>query len=120
MLYSALDGPSPAAFVAPFPWTGVRWQVSDNQAGVYPRWRSDGKEIYYFDYSQIVAVEVDGSGPTFHVGSSKPLFRIPVRGINREYAPTRDGKRFIAIALSESSSQSLTVVQNWPAELKAR
>ena len=32
--------------------------------------------------------------------------------------PTHDGQRFIAVTPSEGSSQSLTLVQNWPAELK--
>jgi hypothetical protein len=47
------------------------------------------------------------------------LFRLPMRGtIAREYAPSRDGQRFLAVTPSEGSSQSLTLVQNWPAELK--
>jgi len=47
------------------------------------------------------------------------LFRLPLRGtIAREYAPSHDGQRFIAIMPSEGSSQTLTLFQNWPAELK--
>ena len=37
------------------------------------------------------------------------LFRLPLRGIiAREYAPSHDGQRFIAVSPSEGSSQSLT------------
>ncbi len=116
--YVGQEGGRPEVFVAPFPWTGAKWQVS-NGGGAGPRWRADGKELYYFDLNGIRAVEVDGAGSAFEVGSSKFLFRLPLRGIiAREYASTRDGQRFIAVTPSEGSTQSLTLVQNWPAELK--
>jgi serine/threonine protein kinase len=116
--YVAQEAGRPEVFVAPFPWTGAKWQVS-NGGGAGPRWRGDGKELFYFDLNGITAVEVDGSGSAFQVAGSKLLFRLPLRGIiAREYAPSRDGQRFIAVSPSEGSSQSLTLVQNWPVELK--
>ena len=116
--YVAQEGGRPEVFVAPFPWTGAKWQVS-NGGGAGPRWRADGKELFYFDFNGVTAVEVDGARSAFQVGSSKLLFRLPLRGImSREYAPSHDGQRFIAVTPSEGSSQSLTLVQNWPAELK--
>jgi len=116
--YVAEEGGRPEVFVAPFPWTGAKWQVS-NGGGAGPRWRADGKELFYFDFNGITAVEVDGAGSAFQVGGGKLLFRLPLRGIiSREYAASHDGQRFIAVTPSEGSSQSLTLVQNWPAELK--
>jgi Tol biopolymer transport system component len=110
----------PEVFVSPFPWTGAKWQVSSG-LGTQPLWRGDGKEIFYYDLSDIVAAEVDGSGATFQVGNSKHLFHVSLHGLNaREYGVTRDGQRFLAIVPREGSSQSLTLVQNWPAELKQR
>jgi hypothetical protein len=117
--YQSNDTGRPEVFVAPFPWTGVKWQVS-NGGGADVRWSADGKKLYYFDFSGIVEAEVNGSGQSFAVGNSKLLFRLPVRGLSREYAPTRDGKRFIAITPAEGSSQSLILVQNWTAALKKR
>ena len=116
--YVGQEGGRPEVFVAPFPWTGAKWQVS-NGGGAGPRWRADGKELFYFDFNGVTAVEVDGARSAFQVGSSKLLFRLPLRGImSREYAPSHDGQRFLAVTPSEGSSQSLTLVQNWPAELK--
>ena len=116
--YIANETGRPEVFVAPFPWTGAKWQVS-NGGGTGPRWRADGKELYYFDLNGIAAAEVDGSGSAFQVGGTKLLFRVPMRGIvAREFAPTKDGQKFIAVSPSEGSSQSLTLVQNWPGELK--
>jgi serine/threonine protein kinase/dipeptidyl aminopeptidase/acylaminoacyl peptidase len=118
--YVGQEGGRPEIFVAPFPWTGAKWQIS-NGGGASPRWSANGKELFYFDLTGVVAVEIDGSGSAFQVGSSKLLFKLPLRGIiAREYAPTKDGQRFIAITPSEGSSQSLTLVQNWQAELKKK
>jgi Tol biopolymer transport system component len=109
-------GSVPEVFVAPFPWTGAKWQVSQG-LGLEPRWRADGKELYYYDLSQIVATEAAGKGTTFQVGNSKPLFHLGLTGISMEYSPSRDGQRFIAITPSEGSTQHLTLVQNWTSEL---
>jgi Tol biopolymer transport system component len=118
--YVGQEGGRPEIFVAPFPWTGAKWQIS-NGGGASPRWSANGKELFYFDLTGLVAVEIDGSGSAFQVGSSKLLFKLPLRGIiAREYSPTKDGQRFVAISPSEGSSQALTLVQNWQAELKKK
>ena len=117
--YMSNESGRPEVYVAPFPWTGAKWQVS-NGSGSNPRWRSDGKELYYFDFAGLTAAQVDGTGSAFQVGKSTPLFPLSLRGLTREYSPTHDGQRFIAIAPSESASQSLTLVQNWESELKKR
>jgi len=118
--YVGQESGRPEIFVAPFPWTGAKWQIS-NGGGASPRWSADGKELYYFDLTGLTAVEVNGSGSAFEVAGSKQLFRLPLRGIiAREYSPSRDGRRFVAISPSEGSSQALTLVQNWQAELKKK
>ncbi len=117
--YMSAEGGRPEVFVAPFPWTGTKWQVS-NGGGADPRWSSDGKELYYFNFTGIAAAEVNGSGPAFQVGASNLLFRVPVRGIGREFAPGRDGQKFLIIVPNSGTSQLLTLVQNWPAELKKK
>jgi len=117
--YMSDEGGRPEIFVSPFPWTGTKWQIS-NGGGADPRWRSDGKELFYFDFNGITAVEVNGAGSAFEVGGSKQLFRLPVRGISREFAPSKDGQRFLAIVPTSGISQQLTFVQNWPAELKKK
>jgi hypothetical protein len=115
--YMSNETGKPEIYVSPFPWTGARWQIS-NGGGSSPRWRPDGKELYYFDFSGITAVSVDGAGSSFQVGAAKPLFHLALRALSREYAATRDGQRIIAITPSEGTSQSLTLVQNWMAEMK--
>jgi len=85
--------------------------------GAESRWRAGGKEICYYDLSQINAAEVNGSGPTFEVGNSKPLFHVGLSSVSMECSPSHDGQWFIAITATEGSSQQLTLVQNWTGEL---
>src|ERR1700730_14773601 len=56
--------------VQPFPdASSGRWQISTN-GGVYPRWRRDGRELYYLDPERrIVAVPVTAEGG-FKVGKA--------------------------------------------------
>ena len=117
--YTSTEMNRPEIFVAPFPWTGARWQVSSGN-GLEPRWRADGKELDYYDLSGLVAVQMDGSGSDFRVGVSHYLFHLALAGASREFDVNGDAQRFIAITPSEGSSQGLTVVQNWLAELKKK
>ena len=106
----------PEIFVSPFPATGARWQVS-NGGGVEAHWRGDGKELFYDAFDEITAVDVDGSGPTFQVGASKPLLRLSLANVSWQYAVSHDGQRILAIVPAGGSSQVLTLVQNWTSEL---
>jgi len=117
--FTSNDSGRPQIYVAAFPWTGAKWLASSGN-GAAPRWRSDEKELYYYDFYSLTAVQVDGSGPAFQVGKSTSLFRLPLSSAAREFAPTRDGQRFIVIAPTQGASQNLTLVQNWMAELKKK
>jgi Tol biopolymer transport system component len=111
----------PEVYVAPFPWTGAKWQISTD-GGTWPRWRGDGKELFFFDFGsgQLSSAQVDGNGATFLVVGTKPLFRLNLETISRQYQPTHDAQRFLAISRNGGSSQPLTLVQNWTAELKKK
>jgi Tol biopolymer transport system component len=104
-----------------------KWQVS-TKGGTVPRWRRDGRELYYLDPErQIVAVSVMADGD-FKVGESATLFRTPVvssaAGLSVEvsYDVTADGRSFL-IALPfqsapSASSAPITVISNWTSVLK--
>jgi Tol biopolymer transport system component len=62
-------------YVRPFPLiaTAGKWMISSG-GGTQPRWRRDGKELFYISPDgKLMAVDVTEL-PTFRSGSPKPLF----------------------------------------------
>ena len=121
----------PEIYVRPFSESageGAEWTIS-NGGGTGPRWRRDGKELFYFTgEGTLVAVEVNTRGATFKAGIPKPLFdtRIiagdtPVLFGSPGYYwdVGASGTRFLVnTATPESGSAPITVVLNWTAGLK--
>jgi len=114
-------------YVQPFPTASDgRWTISEG-GGSQPRWRSDGKELFYISAdSKVVAVGVS-TNPTFQAGPRKVLFQAPIwgGGMTRQalrYDVTPDGKRFLINTVPTDAvatlAQPITVVLNWTALLK--
>ena len=96
---------------------GGKWQVSPG-GGRSPRWRRDGKEIFYLDPgNQMMAAEVEVRGNSFEVRKAQPLFRAAVAAFFSPYDVTPDGKRFVINTTTYSTNKSLTLVVNWTALL---
>jgi hypothetical protein len=106
-------------YLAPFRRDGERVRVSP-EGGCQPRWRGDGRELYYVtQQGQLLAVPVVETPPAVEVGLPRALFQIGVGNpVINEYAVTRDGQRFLAITPIEDSGWSVQVVLNWPTLLK--
>jgi eukaryotic-like serine/threonine-protein kinase len=93
--------------------------------GSQPRWRRDGRELYYLSSNnQLMSVEVT-IGPSFKAGVPKPLFEAPIQpsadpfGALWTWDVTADGHRFLVNEAPTGSNLSpLTVVLNWQAALK--
>jgi Tol biopolymer transport system component/predicted Ser/Thr protein kinase len=107
-------------YVETFPRSDRKWSVSTN-GGYEPRWRADGREIYYLSEDRKLMTVSVGAGPSF--GIPVPLFqtRVPagVSANRTHYVPSRDGKRFLVNTLSgDPSPTPITVVLNWTAALK--
>ncbi len=109
-------------YVQTFPLSDRKWQVSTD-GGYEPRWRADGREIYYLsDDRKLMAVSV-AAGPSFDV--PKVLFQTHVpEGITSRrthYVPSRDGRRFLIYTQTGNAPPNpITVVFNWQAELGKR
>jgi eukaryotic-like serine/threonine-protein kinase len=115
----------PQVFVTPFPARSSKWQVS-TAGGDWPRWRRDGKELFYVapDNTLMVAA-VSGKGAAFHVGVVEPLFKARPRrtayggAVEYAYDVSADGQRFLVNTLLDNASMDpITVLVNWPALLK--
>lgn len=86
-------------YVTTFPGAAGKWQVSRG-GGTEPRWRGDGKEIFYLGPKGIMtAVPVSYQGG-FATGTPSPLFQFHGRAAISStdafsYDVTKDGKRFL-------------------------
>jgi len=86
-------------YVTSFPGASGKWQVS-RSGGSEPRWRGDGKEIFYVAPSgMLMAVPVNGEG-IFAIGAPVSLFQLHARAPISStdiftYDVARDGKRFL-------------------------
>ena len=114
-------------YVKSFPAGDSTWPVSVG-GGVWPRWRRDGKEIFYLNPPRLMAVGATATGSTFESGVPHELFdsgvTLPphVTTLNL-YAVSPDGQRFLFPIPAPNNtggiaSSSITVVLNWPAALK--
>jgi eukaryotic-like serine/threonine-protein kinase len=116
--YTSDESGRDEVYVAPFPGPGRKWQIS-SEGGIHPRWRMDGREIYYVTAdNRLTAVEVHPEGTSFAVGAATPLFPIRLR-LGTIFNVTPDGQRFLVnnpIVVGQASP--MTLVVNWTARSK--
>ncbi|MEJ2085040.1 MAG: protein kinase [Acidobacteriota bacterium] len=106
-------------YVAPFPGPGRKLQISSGGGGA-PRWREDGKELYFLSSEgNLMSVEVDSEGDRFQLGEIRQLFDAPqLTSAAFDYVVTPDGERFLMNAVAEDSFDPITLVVNWTQELE--
>jgi Tol biopolymer transport system component len=99
------------------PWdAGGKWLISKG-GGTDPRWRGDGKELFYVaSDGKLTSVDISAK-PMFKAGAPKPLFQLPPGFIGGDV--TADGRRFlVGVPVAQSASVPFTVVLNWQTILK--
>jgi eukaryotic-like serine/threonine-protein kinase len=91
-----------------------RWQVSAG-GGSDPRWRGDGRELFYVSAdSRMTVVDFSTGAPS----APKPLFPVRVVAPGRPYLSnydvTADGERFLVkVPVHDMTSAPLHVLTNW-------
>jgi Tol biopolymer transport system component len=118
ILYQANEGTQFDIYLQPFGRAGEKLQVSVG-GGAQPRWRPDGKEIFYVALDgRLMAVPVEMSGGASPVlGSPQALYatRIgpPVQPISRPYyVPSADGQRFLMSLVDEAPASPIEIILN--------
>jgi Tol biopolymer transport system component/predicted Ser/Thr protein kinase len=102
-------------YVRPFPGPGGQWQVS-TAGGSMPRWRADGKELYYLSPDQkLMAAGVTVQGASLAPGTPEALFQTHVTvNTNRQpYDVGRDGRFLIATEVESASTEPIHLLLNW-------
>jgi len=105
-------------YVQAFPQSGEKWQIS-LEGGGDPRWRADGKEVFYvaLDGTLMSAtVSVAPGSNAVKVDKPQLLFQTPLtvgRGRPHGYAVSRDGQRFLMPIPLEKNTPPITILLNW-------
>ena len=123
MAYASNESGQPQIYVQAIPASGAKRQISPT-GGDQPRWRRDGKELFYISADQkLMAVPVK-TGTLFEYRFSAAAVRNPARllfqsGGRFDYQPTADGQRFLVTApVAGAATPPITVVLNWQAGLR--
>ena len=112
-------------YIQAFPEGGNKRRVSVN-GGFAPRWRADGKELFYVEGETLMATPVSTS-PSLTVGSPEALFAVPGLAFQSynflNYDVTPEGDKFILRETVETDTEAqpvIRVVQNWYEEFRGR
>ena len=102
---------------------GGQWQVSTS-GGISPRWRADGKELYYIaPDGKLMAAPITAKAATIEPGMPVALFQTRIYGggtdinVGTSYDVSGDG-RFLIDTVLEDAASPITLLQNWTAGLK--
>jgi hypothetical protein len=111
-------------YVQSFPTPGRKRQVSSG-GGAMPRWRADGRELFYLAGDQFLTAVAVADESSLELGEQQRLFRtrIIVQGSESVYLPTYydaspDGSRFLVRYPPEDPGPPISVVLNWKSALK--
>jgi eukaryotic-like serine/threonine-protein kinase len=121
--YSTNETGNWEVYVSPFPNASSKWQVSRG-GGEEPRWRRDGKELFYLSgEGKMMAVPVK-TGTSFEAGPPVTLFqthtRQPISVMDVfSYDVTGDGQKFlINTKVDEPNAAPLSIILNWASEME--
>jgi eukaryotic-like serine/threonine-protein kinase len=120
--YSSNESGRWEVYVTSFPEARGKWQVS-NAGGVEPKWRGDGKELFYLSpESKMMAVAVK-TDPNFDPGTPAVLFQANPREMlatseQFSYEVSQDGQKFLINTHLKTATTPLSVVLNWSAKPK--
>jgi len=121
--YASNETGSMEVYVSSFPSATGKWQVSST-GGQEPKWRQDGKELFYISAEgKMMAIPVT-TGASFKAGPPVALFQTRLRhpvGVPDvfSYDVSGDGQRFLILTrVDESNPDPLSVLLNWASEME--
>jgi len=122
LAYTSNESGREQVYVERFPEGGSKRQISYD-GGAQPRWRGDGKELFYVGIdARVMAVPVSGS-TALEAGVPVALFQSRMPGASytsagHTYDVTADGQRFLANVTVTELGPPITIITNWTAALR--
>jgi Tol biopolymer transport system component len=122
LAYESTESGQFDVYLQPFPGPGPKTRVS-SAGGGQPRWRSDGKELFYLTQDgTIIAVPIKATGSSIELGEAQPLFKTPITAVQLtidQYAVASSGARFLLqVPTGDGGQAPITVMLNWPIGLR--
>jgi Tol biopolymer transport system component len=121
--YSSNETGAFEVYVSPFPSANGKRQVS-SRGGEEPRWRHDGRELYYLSgQGELMAVDI-ATEPALEARTPLVLFqthiRQPVSAMDVfSYDVSADGRRFLVnTKVDEPGAAPVSIILNWTAALQ--
>ena len=116
--YSSAEGQLRQVFVRSFPSSASKLQVSV-AAGNRPRWRDDGKELFFMDLSgRLMAVDIRADGDQLSASTPKALFDTGLTNTLMSFDVYKGGQRFVMSGRLEAKEQPISVILNWTGLVK--
>lgn len=116
--YFAYETGRPEVFVVPFPGGGVKSQISTTGGWLA---RFSRNEIYYATLGNDLMASTIHTDAGFHADPVRRLFHLDFPNVISSfplYDVSADGQRFAVLSVDRTRSSSITLVTNWPAQLK--
>jgi Tol biopolymer transport system component len=108
-------------YVQSFPVGRGKFQIS-TAGGTFPRWRRDGKELFFLDMNGgVTAVQIESDTASFKAGTPTLLFTagwLPrFFSSYTLYDVSPDGQRFLMTKPANETENQTVIVVNWSSEL---
>jgi Tol biopolymer transport system component len=118
VLYTSDETGVLEVYVTGFPGPRGKWQISSD-GGDFPRWRPDGKAIYYWSGSQLMEAEVDAKGATVEVTRVRKVLTaaVSLAYYDSPFDIGADG-RILVNVFDVGEMRPLTLVTNWTANVQ--
>jgi Tol biopolymer transport system component len=120
LTYVSTETGQAEVYLRRFPGGQRQWRVS-TAGGTEPRWRSDGRELFYRRGREVIAVSIHTQGTEVAVGKPTVLFEsayVTLPGFRMwDVAPS--GQAFIMVE-GQEFHESFITVRNWLSEVSSR
>jgi len=119
LAYSSAESGRSEIYVRGFPEERGKWQIS-SESGSSPRWRGDGKELFWWAPTDqgVVAARVEPQASAVRAGRPEKLFSLPGSYF---VGPSPDGRRFLFVepeAAEAAKDYPMVVIRNLTARFK--
>lgn len=116
--YSSNESGQNEVYVRPYRGRAEKQRVS-TQGGIAPRWRADGRELFYVNLAGTLMAVPTTLEPSFAARTPVALFAMEGNPVDfKPFDVSADGQRFVVATTVPGEDAPPTVILDWPALLR--